>query len=74
MTAEQLVKGRGSPGTKMAQAEGLLRRLCPVHKDTAIREADALGMSTATLERAYRFLGGKPSEHNGTQRQASWAR
>jgi hypothetical protein len=34
VTAEQLVKGRGSPGTKTAQAERLLRRLCPVHKDT----------------------------------------
>jgi hypothetical protein len=58
VTAEQLVRGRGSPGTKQAQAEALLRRLCPVHKSTALREAETLGISQSTLERAYRNLGG----------------
>jgi hypothetical protein len=58
VTAEQLVKGRGSPGTKLAQAEALLRRLCPVHRGTALREAQAQGISESTLERAYRNLGG----------------
>jgi AAA domain len=61
VTDEQLVKGRGSPGTKQAQAEALLRRLCPVHKATALREAEAKGISQSTLERAYRNLGGVPS-------------
>ena len=62
VTAEQLVKGRGSPGTKQAQAEALLRRLCPVHKSTALREAEAQGISQSTLERAYRNLGGLATE------------
>jgi len=61
VTADQLVKGRASAGTKQIQAEGLLRRLCPVHKDTAIREAEAMGISLTTLERAYRNLGGEPA-------------
>jgi hypothetical protein len=62
ITAEELVKGRGSTGTKLAQAEALLRRLCPVHKSTALREAEAQGISQSTLERAYRNLGGIATE------------
>jgi hypothetical protein len=58
VTAEQLVKGRGSPGTKMVQAEGLLHRLCPAHKDTIVREAEHLGISPRTLQRAFERLGG----------------
>jgi hypothetical protein len=73
VTAEQLVKGRGSPGTKTAQADGFCGVSARSTK-TPIREADALGISTATLERGYRFLGGKPSEQERTQGQASWAR
>jgi hypothetical protein len=63
VTAEQLVKGRGSPGTKLAQAEQLLRRLCPAGKVTILTEAERLGISRATVERAYQHLGGVP----GTQ-------
>jgi archaellum biogenesis ATPase FlaH len=62
VTAEMLVKGRGSAGTKQAQAETLLRRLCPVHKATALREVEAQGISQSTLERAYRNLGGIPTD------------
>lgn len=66
VTAEQLVKGRGSPGTKLAQAEALLRRLLGdgkgVGKVTATTEAERLGISQSTLERAYRNLGGLPAE------------
>jgi hypothetical protein len=58
VTAEQLVKGRGSAGTKLAQAEALLRRLCPAGRQTLLTEADREGISEATLERAYRNLGG----------------
>lgn len=62
VTAEQLVKGRGSAGTKLAQAEGLLLRLCAggkgVGKQTALTEAERLGISARTLERAFQHLGG----------------
>jgi hypothetical protein len=60
VTAEQLVKGRGSAGTKQAQAEGLLLRMCPAHKDTIFREAERLDISLTTLGRAFRALGGEP--------------
>jgi len=59
-----LVKGRASAESKIAQAEGLLQRICPVHKDTAAREAEALGISLTTLERAYRRLGGEPGSQD----------
>jgi hypothetical protein len=63
VTAEQLVKGRASAGSKQQQAETLIRRLCPAHKDTIVREAAAVGLSERTLERVYQRMGGEP----GTQ-------
>ena len=60
VTAEQLVKGRTSAGTKQTQAEGLLLRMCPAHKDTIFREAERLEISLTTLGRAFRALGGEP--------------
>jgi hypothetical protein len=62
ITAEQLVKGRGSAGTKQAQAEALLRRLCPAGRVTIVTEAERLGISEATVDRAFQKLGGVASE------------
>jgi hypothetical protein len=62
VTADQLVKGRGSEGTKLAQAENLIRRLAPAHKATIEREATTLGISRATVERAARRLGIETSD------------
>jgi hypothetical protein len=62
VTAEQLVKGRGSAGTKLAQAEGLLRRLCPAGRVTILGEAERLGISRATVERAFARMGGTSDE------------
>lgn len=80
VTADQLVKGRASAGTKQAQAEELLRRLCAggkaVGKITAETEAERLSISLTTLERAYRRLGGVPGEQerkpDGTMGSAMW--
>jgi hypothetical protein len=49
-----------SVGTKQTQAEGLLLRMCPAHKDTIFREAERLDISLTTLGRAFRALGGEP--------------
>jgi hypothetical protein len=66
ITAEQLLKGRGSPGTKLAQAEGLLLRFLgggkAAGKTTLMAEAERLGISEPTLRRAYRQLGGEEGE------------
>jgi AAA domain len=62
VTAEQLVKGRASAGSKQQQAEALIRRLCPAHKDSIIREGVVAGISEPTLRRAYRRMGGEVVE------------
>lgn len=58
ITAEQLVKGRGSAGTKQALAEALLRRMCPAGRVTIVTEAERLGISPTTVDRAFQRLGG----------------
>jgi AraC-like DNA-binding protein len=62
VTAEQLVKGRASAGSKQQQAEALIRRLCPAHKESIIREGAAVGLSERTLERVYQRMGGLPGD------------
>jgi hypothetical protein len=64
VTAEQLVKGRSSAGSKQDRVEVLLRRLCPVHKETAIREAEAMGISRVTVERTFQRMGGQSGEQD----------
>jgi hypothetical protein len=65
VTAEMLVKGRGSSGTKLDQAKGLLLRFLGggkgAGKVTLVTEAERLGISRQTLERAYRDMGGETS-------------
>ena len=61
VTADQLVKGRASAGSKKQQAEALIRRLCPATRATVVREGERVGISDRTLERTYKRMGGESS-------------
>jgi RecA-family ATPase len=64
ITAEQMVKGRASDGSKIQRAEALLRRLCPAAKTLVLEAGDAEKISESTISRAFRRLGGTADEQS----------